>query len=183
MIEGSYEGGCAAAARQFNTTAKTAKWVERFRAEGVDGWRGNLDERNDSVASTRRRSPQNGPSIRAERRRWFAGLSMAPHQTDRQRPDNSYSHLTRLECRRCSRGSPQCSISVNECTGNASQKLGRSPRGREFNGRSRCPGGGKTQQPTSRRCHSRTSDDLQRPRATRHANSGAQVQAELLSYE
>ena len=28
----------AAAARQFNTTAKTvAKWVERFRAEGVDG--------------------------------------------------------------------------------------------------------------------------------------------------
>ena len=28
----------AAAARQFNTTPKTvAKWVERFRAEGVDG--------------------------------------------------------------------------------------------------------------------------------------------------
>jgi len=36
------EGGLtkAAAARQFNTTAKTvAKWVERFRAEGVDGLR------------------------------------------------------------------------------------------------------------------------------------------------
>jgi len=30
----------AAAARQFNTTAKTvAKWVERFRAGGVDGLR------------------------------------------------------------------------------------------------------------------------------------------------
>src|SRR5471032_2610516 len=30
----------AAAARQFNTTAKTvAKWIERFEAEGVDGLR------------------------------------------------------------------------------------------------------------------------------------------------
>jgi transposase len=36
------EGGLSrvAAARQFNTTSKTvAKWVERFRAEGVDGLR------------------------------------------------------------------------------------------------------------------------------------------------
>src|SRR5258707_198028 len=33
-------GSKAAAARQFNTTPKTvAKWVERFRAEGVDGLR------------------------------------------------------------------------------------------------------------------------------------------------
>ena len=45
--EDSYEMGTgadacrsASAARQFNTTPKTvAKWVERFRAEGVDGLR------------------------------------------------------------------------------------------------------------------------------------------------
>jgi transposase len=42
MVRGVIEGGLtrAAAARQFNTTAKTvAKWVERFRTEGVDGLR------------------------------------------------------------------------------------------------------------------------------------------------
>ena len=42
MVRSVIEGGLfeAAAARQFNTTAKTvAKWVERFRAEGVDGLR------------------------------------------------------------------------------------------------------------------------------------------------
>jgi transposase InsO family protein len=42
MVRIVIEGGAtkAAAARQFNTTAKTvAKWVERFRAEGVDGLR------------------------------------------------------------------------------------------------------------------------------------------------
>jgi transposase InsO family protein len=40
MVRSVTEGGLSAAiaARQFNTTAKTvAKWVERFRAEGVDG--------------------------------------------------------------------------------------------------------------------------------------------------
>ena len=42
MVRGVIEGGLskAAAARQFNTTAKTVtKWVGRFRAEGVDGLR------------------------------------------------------------------------------------------------------------------------------------------------
>jgi transposase InsO family protein len=42
MVRSVIEGGLsqAAAARQFNTTPKTvAKWVERFRAEGVDGLR------------------------------------------------------------------------------------------------------------------------------------------------
>ena len=42
MVRSVIEGGLtkAAAAGQFNTTAKTAaKWVERFRAEGVDGLR------------------------------------------------------------------------------------------------------------------------------------------------
>src|ERR1700758_1648197 len=42
MVRSVIEGGLtkAAAAGQFNITAKTvAKWVERFRAEGVDGLR------------------------------------------------------------------------------------------------------------------------------------------------
>jgi transposase InsO family protein len=42
MVRSVIEDGLsqAAAARQFNTTSKTvAKWVERFRAEGVDGLR------------------------------------------------------------------------------------------------------------------------------------------------
>ena len=42
MVRSVIKGGLtnAAAADQFNTTAKTvAKWVERFRAEGVDGLR------------------------------------------------------------------------------------------------------------------------------------------------
>jgi transposase len=42
MVRSVIEGGLtkAAAAGQFNTTARTvAKWVERFRAEGVDGLR------------------------------------------------------------------------------------------------------------------------------------------------
>ena len=42
MVRAVVEGGFskAAAARQFNTTPKTvAKWVERFRKEGVDGLR------------------------------------------------------------------------------------------------------------------------------------------------
>ena len=201
---------------------------------------------------------------------------MAPHQTDRRRPDNSYSQLPRLECGRsrpqrrdsaacpprpviaslasileisCGKTPPfdrvqdchtcsqrmhrqrqpearqakrtadcRCSTakaSRNRCRTNLGVHLGQAIRvgfrcssgpedrdnilggfgntplyqpGRShwavnLTGRSRCPGGGKTQQPTSRRCHSRTSDNLQRPRATRHANSGAQVQAELLSYE
>src|SRR5262249_61022061 len=38
VVEGALS--TAATARQFNTTAKTAaKWVKRFRAEGVDGLR------------------------------------------------------------------------------------------------------------------------------------------------
>ena len=42
MVRIVIEGGVtkSAAARRFNTTAKTvAKWVERFRAQGVDGLR------------------------------------------------------------------------------------------------------------------------------------------------
>ena len=42
MVRSVVEGGLsqADAARQFNTTPKTvAKWVKRFRAEGVDGLR------------------------------------------------------------------------------------------------------------------------------------------------
>jgi transposase InsO family protein len=42
MVRAVVDGGlsCAAAARRFNTTPKTvAKWVKRFRVEGVDGLR------------------------------------------------------------------------------------------------------------------------------------------------
>src|SRR5258708_39184424 len=42
MVRAVVDGGLngAAAARKYNTTAKTvAKWVERFRADGVDGLR------------------------------------------------------------------------------------------------------------------------------------------------
>jgi transposase len=59
MVRIVIEGGVtkAAAARQFNTTAKTvAKWVERFRAEGVDG------------LSDRSSKPHSLPSLRPARR-------------------------------------------------------------------------------------------------------------------
>ena len=42
MVRSVVDGGLSkpAAARQFNITAKTvAKWVKRFRADGVDGLR------------------------------------------------------------------------------------------------------------------------------------------------
>jgi transposase-like protein len=45
MVRSVVEGGLshAAAARQFNTTPKTvAKWVKRFRKEGVDDFAGSV---------------------------------------------------------------------------------------------------------------------------------------------
>src|SRR5689334_24831071 len=55
MVRSVVEGGLsrAAAARQFNTTAKTvAKWVKRFRAEGVDGLRDRPSRPHSSPSQT-----------------------------------------------------------------------------------------------------------------------------------
>jgi tetratricopeptide (TPR) repeat protein len=62
MVRGVMEGGLskAAAARQFNITPKiVAKWVERFRAEGVDGLRD--------------RSSLGSPTVRPRRRQIWRG--------------------------------------------------------------------------------------------------------------
>ena len=73
------EGGLshAAAARKFNTTPKTvAKWVKRFRTEGVDG----LRDRSSRPLSSARPNP----SSHMRRSRGFAPA--APHwQADRRR--------------------------------------------------------------------------------------------------
>ena len=57
MVRTVIEGGLsnAAAARQFNTTPKTvAKWVKRFRAEGVEGLRDRSSRPLSSPSQTRR---------------------------------------------------------------------------------------------------------------------------------
>lgn len=79
MVRSVLEGGLskAEAARQFNTTPKTvAKWVDRFRAEGVDGLRDRssrpLSSPSKTVASTcavieaLRRKRHTGKQIAAE---------------------------------------------------------------------------------------------------------------------
>jgi transposase InsO family protein len=57
MVHAVVDGGlsCAAAARKFNTTPKTvAKWLNRFRAEGVDG----LRDRSSRPLSSDSQTPQ-----------------------------------------------------------------------------------------------------------------------------
>ena len=57
MVRAVVDGGLssAAAARKFNTTPKTvAKWVKRFRAEGVDG----LSDRSSRPLSSDNQTPQ-----------------------------------------------------------------------------------------------------------------------------
>src|SRR5437762_9045327 len=79
MVRSVIEGGLtkAAAAGQFNTTAKTvAKWVERFRAEGVDGLRDRSSRPHSlpsqtapatcTVIETLRRQRHTGKQIAAE---------------------------------------------------------------------------------------------------------------------
>ena len=79
MVRSVVEGGLsqAAAAGQFNTTPKTvAKWVKRFRAEGVDGLR-DRSSRPHFIAEP-------NPAGHVRRRRGFA--PPAPHrQADRRR--------------------------------------------------------------------------------------------------
>src|SRR5579863_109504 len=65
----------AAAARQFNTTAKTvAKWVERFRAEGVDGLSDRSSRPHSSPSQT---APAACAAVEALRRRRYTGKQIA----------------------------------------------------------------------------------------------------------
>ena len=65
----------AAAARRFNTTAKTAaKWVERFRAEGVDGLR---DRSSKPLSSPSQTPPATCAAAEALRRQRHPGQQIA----------------------------------------------------------------------------------------------------------
>lgn len=65
----------AAAARQFNTTPKTvAKWVGRFRAEGVDGLR---DRSSRPFSSPGQTAPATCAAVEALRRQRFTGQHIA----------------------------------------------------------------------------------------------------------
>jgi transposase InsO family protein len=66
---------CAAAARKFNTTPKTvAKWVKRFRAEGVDG----LRDRSSRPLSSDSQTPQaTCDAVEALRRQRYTGRQIA----------------------------------------------------------------------------------------------------------
>src|ERR1700722_16362651 len=65
----------AAAARQFNTTAKTvAKWVERFRAEGVEGLR---DRSSRPLSLPSQTAPATCAAVEALRRQRCTGKQIA----------------------------------------------------------------------------------------------------------
>ena len=65
----------AAAARQFNTTPKTvAKWVARFRAEGVDGLR---DRSSKPFSSPSQTAPATCAAVEALRRQRYTGKQIA----------------------------------------------------------------------------------------------------------
>jgi transposase InsO family protein len=77
MVSAVVDGGLskAAAARQFNTTPKTvAKWVERFRAEGVDGVR---DRSSRPLSSPDQTPPATCAAIEALRRQRYTGTQIA----------------------------------------------------------------------------------------------------------
>jgi transposase InsO family protein len=77
MARSVVEGGRtkAAAARQFNTTAKTvAKWVERFRAEGVDGLRDRSSRPHSLPSQT---PPATCAAVEALRRQRHPGKQIA----------------------------------------------------------------------------------------------------------
>jgi transposase InsO family protein len=64
-----------AAARQFNTTPKTvSKWVERFRAEGVDGLR---DRSSRPLSSPSQTPPATCAAVEALRRQRYPGKQIA----------------------------------------------------------------------------------------------------------
>jgi len=77
MVRSVVDGGLghAAAARKFNTTPKTvAKWVKRFRAEGVDG----LRDRSSRPLSSDSQTPQaTCDAIEVLRRQRYTGKQIA----------------------------------------------------------------------------------------------------------
>ena len=77
MVRNVIEGGLtkAAAALQFNVSAKTvAKWVERFRAEGVDGLRDRLSRPHLLPSQT---APATCAAIEVLRRQRYTGKQIA----------------------------------------------------------------------------------------------------------
>src|SRR5437667_11342796 len=77
MVRCVIDGGLsrAAAARQFNTTSKTvAKWVKRFRAEGVDGLRDRSSRPHSLPSQT---APATRTVIEALRRQRYTGKQIA----------------------------------------------------------------------------------------------------------
>src|SRR6202030_3519896 len=77
MVRSVIEGGLtkAVAAGQFNTTAKTvAKWVERFRAEGVDGLRDRSSRPHSLPSQT---APATCATVEALRRQRYTGKQIA----------------------------------------------------------------------------------------------------------
>jgi transposase InsO family protein len=77
MVRSVMEKGLseAAAARQFNTTPKTvAKWLERFRAEGVDGLR---DRSSRPLSLPSQTAPAACAAIEALRRQRYTGQQIA----------------------------------------------------------------------------------------------------------
>jgi transposase InsO family protein len=77
MVHAVVDGGlsCAAAARKFNSTPKTvAKWVNRFRAEGVDGLR---DRSSRPLSSDSQTSQATCDTIEVLRRQRHTGKQIA----------------------------------------------------------------------------------------------------------
>src|SRR3954463_691929 len=77
MVRSVVEGGLnqADAAYQFNTTPKTvAKWVRRFRAEGVDGLR---DRSSRPLSLPSQTAPATCAAIEALRRQRYPGKQIA----------------------------------------------------------------------------------------------------------
>ena len=77
MVRGVVDSGLskAAVASQFNTTAKTvAKWVQRFRAEGVDGLRDHSSRPHSLPSQT---LPATCAAIEVLRRKRHTGKQIA----------------------------------------------------------------------------------------------------------
>jgi len=77
MVRSVVQGGLskAAAARKFNTTPKTvAKWVERFRTEGVNGLR---DRSSKPLSSPNQTSQATCAAVEALRRQRYSGKQIA----------------------------------------------------------------------------------------------------------